>query len=168
MDCMAAESWRAVPGYFGLYEVSDLGRVRSKPRPRTRGGVLVQSPAVAGGYPMVTLCQSGKQRSFAVHWLVLRAFRGPARGRQTRHLDGDPTNNGLDNLAWGTQAQNEADKMRHGRYYRRNRVLKPDDVLAIREKLEAGVTGRELAGRYGVGEMTISKIKRRVTWAWLD
>lgn len=51
-----------------------------------------------------------------VHRLVLLAFVGPARSKShvCRHLDGNPANNTLSNLAWGTQQQNWDDRRRHG------------------------------------------------------
>ena len=50
-----------------------------------------------------------------VHRLVLCAFGGiPLPGQECRHLDGDPTNNNISNLCWGSRAQNCDDKKRHG------------------------------------------------------
>lgn len=52
--------------------------------------------------------------------MVLRAFVGePPAGHECRHLDGDRQNNALDNLAWGTRAENVADTIRHGRHSNR-------------------------------------------------
>jgi hypothetical protein len=50
-----------------------------------------------------------------VHRLVLEAFVGPCpEGMECRHLDGDPANNRLENLRWGTHRENAADQVRHG------------------------------------------------------
>ncbi len=71
-----------------------------KPRPHVDGYLTVKI--------------QGKPRT--VHRLVLEAFVGPCPpGMQCRHLDGNPANNRLENLAWGTHAENAADKIRHGR-----------------------------------------------------
>ncbi len=49
-----------------------------------------------------------------VHRLVLLAFKGrPKNHRQVRHLDGDPNNNQLENLVWGTGKENWRDRKRH-------------------------------------------------------
>lgn len=117
------ETWRAVPGYEGAYEVSDVGQVRSLDRvARTRwGGTYpiqgqVLAPTVqTNGYKYVSLKADGTTRRVQVHVLVLEAFVGPRPERhQARHLDGGRLNNALANLAWGTASANIRDKTRHG------------------------------------------------------
>jgi hypothetical protein len=54
-------------------------------------------------------------RTRLVHQMVLAAHAGPRPdGQEVRHLDGDPLNNWLANLAYGTPSENSADKVRHG------------------------------------------------------
>jgi hypothetical protein len=111
-----AERWATIPG-FDMYEVSDHGRVRSW-QPSSKGGpaprILAQTSSEKG-YVGVSLCADGKARSKRVHGLVLLAFVGPRPdGLVTRHLDGDPANNHLSNLAYGTYSENQRDKRRHG------------------------------------------------------
>ena len=103
------EKW--VPLMEG-YEVSDRGRVRSLPRRgRTKGRVL--KPALTGRYAAVTL--PGRTQVH-IHKAVMEAFVGPKpSGAVIRHLDGDVWNNDVTNLAYGTPAENEQDKIRHGR-----------------------------------------------------
>lgn len=107
------ERWVWVPGYEGVYAVSDAGRVLSMPRPRARGGIL-KSPKGSGGYPTVALVMHGIQKPFRVHTLVLTAFVGPCPdGFVACHYDGDPSNNRLDNLRWASVKDNAADLKRH-------------------------------------------------------
>ncbi|MEU8829426.1 NUMOD4 motif-containing HNH endonuclease [Streptomyces sp900116325] len=109
-----APVWRPIAGYGANYEVNDLGQVRSRPRRRTKGGILRLKIAKVG-YPMVSLCANGKQESRFVHHLVAEAFLGPRpEGLQVRHLDGNPLNCTISNLAYGTRSENERDKLRHG------------------------------------------------------
>lgn len=114
---MSEETWRWVPGYEGAYEVSDHGRVRSW-RKWTRGPApryLKPQPHVKYGHRKVMLWSQGAYDNWYVHRLVLAAFVGPMpEGQITRHLDGDPSNNHLNNLAYGTPAENVADAIRHG------------------------------------------------------
>lgn len=57
-----------------------------------------------------------------VHRLVLEAFgREPSDGEECRHLDGNPSNNAIENLAWGTRSENIADKVVHGTHNRGER-----------------------------------------------
>lgn len=91
---MKAEEWRPAYGYEGLYEVSDLGRVRGV----VKGIVLRPNPA-RHGYLQVTLCQGGRRRTIAVHRLVLASFSGPfAVGEESNHLNGRKDDNRLANL----------------------------------------------------------------------
>jgi HNH endonuclease/NUMOD4 motif len=116
-----SEEWRAIPGYPN-YLVSDLGNIRSMPRQGSRGGVLALFPNKYG-YPFVSLHSDGVQKSRAVHQLVLAAFLGPMpEGMEIRHLDGNPANNRLGNLAYGTHAENNRDIVDHGRNANKNKT----------------------------------------------
>ena len=120
-----AEEWRPVVGYEGLYEVSDQGRVRTVARTIVRRNGRIQ-PAPQRvlklklsphGYWRIGLTNelAGRQRFHFVHRLVLAAFVGPCpEGMQCRHLDGNPANNAVQNLCWGTCSENNLDKLRHG------------------------------------------------------
>jgi hypothetical protein len=119
-----AERWRPVVGYEGFYEVSDLGRVRSLPHWRRskansrsfHAGRLLRLPIASGGYPQAHLSMDGRTRCIHVHRLVAAAFIGGCPdGQLVRHLDGDPANNVLANLSYGTPHENQLDKVRHGR-----------------------------------------------------
>lgn len=69
------------------------------------------------GYLTVRLTTAtGRRKRFRVHRLVAETYLSPRPlGRELRHLDGNKTNNSAANLAWGTQAENAADRERHGR-----------------------------------------------------
>ena len=109
------ENWTPVPGYEGLYEVSDLGRVKSQPRPSTRGGIL--SPVTRpDGRLRVTLSKEGNVEYWLVHRLVLWSFVGPCPdGMEACHWDDNARNNSLSNLRWGTSLANSADQRRNGK-----------------------------------------------------
>lgn len=166
------ETWRPVVGYEGRYEVSDRGRVRAlfgaagwPPPPRLLS--TTGSP-----YPTVTLRRDGTSITRNVHVLVLTAFVGPCpTGMQCRHLDGNPRNNTLSNLRWGTRAENNADTTRHGRAGR-NRgerharaVLTAETVTAIRQRVAAGESQRSVARAFGIGQPHVSRLARGARWA---
>ncbi len=122
MYSMSAEEWRRVPGING-YEVSDLGRVRSH---RRRAPRIMQGSRHMDGYLQISVHGDDSRRSFLVHRLVLLAFVGPPpTGTITRHLDGDPSNNRLENLTYGTQSENVLDAVRHGRNWEANKTHCP-------------------------------------------
>ncbi|MGC5028163.1 NUMOD4 motif-containing HNH endonuclease [Tsukamurella sp. DT100] len=116
------EEWRAV-GDGWPYEVSDIGRVRSISRTitssngyqrRLNGRVLRGTPSDSG-HLLVDLCDGGRRWNAKVHVLVAAAFYGPRpEGMETRHLDGDPTNNRVENLRYGTRSENHLDRVLHG------------------------------------------------------
>ena len=103
-----AEIWMPVPG-FDKYEVSNLGRVKSHSRGAPR--ILRPGPTNYGHLSVVL----GRGNTRMVHALVLTAFVGPRPpGADCRHLDGDPTNNHLANLRWGSRTENILDAVAHG------------------------------------------------------
>lgn len=108
-----SEQWAVVTDY-PAYEVSDQGRVRSRRRRGAPGGIL-RTP-LSSGYPLARLQMPGQpRRQVRVHTLVLEAFVGPRpEGCEARHLDGNPLNAALTNLAWGTHGENNRDQVRHG------------------------------------------------------
>ena len=117
------EEWRPVVGWEGLYEVSDQGRVRSSDRTvhckngrtqRYKGRVLKPRKS-RDGHLRVYLCREGKPRNKSVHRLVLEAFVGVCpEGMECLHADGNPENNRVANLRWGTCSENALDSVNHG------------------------------------------------------
>lgn len=105
--------WRSVKD-FPNYKISSDGQVWSQPRRNTRGGLLKPFP-IAKGYLRVELRNETRQKGYLVHLLVLEAFVGPCPpGIQARHRNGNPTDNRLSNLHWGTGSENQFDSIAHG------------------------------------------------------
>jgi hypothetical protein len=173
---------RDIPGYPG-YGASEDGRVwsrREKVRLEKGRGfrtVFAQAwhelrPIIDGqkGYRVVSVCDSrGRRIIKRVHALVLIAFQGSRpRGMEARHLDGNPGNNALRNLVWGTHRENMADQVAHGTRRKGETngraVLTDTDVREIRELLQAGVIQTEIAQRFGVSQVLISLISRGKNW----
>lgn len=109
------ENWLPIPGYEQFYEISDGGRVRtlrfSPPK--------IMSLNCNGSHFTAHLYKHGKREVFYVHRLVLAVFKGPCPdGQEVRHLDGDPSNNSLNNLVYGTTSENRYDSVIHGTHVR--------------------------------------------------
>lgn len=121
---LPGEEWRSIPGWEGVYEVSNLGRVyRVKEAGFTRSGRILRTCVVDGGYFHVCLSRNAKPWKVSVQHLVMRAFVGPRpAGLVIRHLDGDPTNNRVENLRYGTYSENAYDKRRHGTDHNANKT----------------------------------------------
>lgn len=120
--------YRDIPGFPG-YRVGDDGSVWSCYVIKRIGQRRVVSdrwkkltPTIHRGrsegraYLYLNLHRDGKQTTFKVHQLVLLVFVGPRPvGFECRHLDGNPRNNYLSNLQWGTPKQNGEDRVKHKR-----------------------------------------------------
>jgi len=103
------EQWRPIEGYYGIYEVSDNGRVRSAHR-TGQGSVKwrVMKPMVTiTDYRQVHLLLAGTAKAFRVHRLVATAFiPNPSCLPVVHHVDGNTANNVVGNLAWCTHKEN--------------------------------------------------------------
>ena len=117
------EIWRPIEG-FEQYDVSNLGRIRSKDRfvnIRSYGKRLIKGQILSphkgrGGYLYIALCFGSKHKSFKVHRLVAQAFiPNPGNKPQVNHIDNDRQNNRVDNLEWVTAEENNAWKVACGR-----------------------------------------------------
>ena len=102
------EEWRDIEGYEGLYQVSNLGRVRSLNCRGHKGCMGILTPRLDGkGYEMVALYKEGKARNIKVHRLVAQAFiPNPNNYPQVNHKDENKTNNDVKNLEWCTNEYN--------------------------------------------------------------
>ena len=170
------EMWRAVPYYRGRYEVSSFGRVRSLRNGDRRGGFERKKPLLlkgnrVKGYRRVDLTdEDGERRTIKVCRLVLWAFDGPCPdGKQATHLNGDSRDDRLSNLAWRTQAQNNADKVRHGTSLKGednpSAVVTEDDVLDMRCRAWSGESYASIARDYPITERAVSAAVNGRTWS---
>ena len=96
------EIWKDIEGYEGLYQVSNLGRVKALDRyvKHWRGGLLLRKEQIkrqsndCDGYLIVTLCKEGKIKNYRVHRLVAEAFiPNPNNYPQVNHKDENKQNN---------------------------------------------------------------------------
>lgn len=118
-DCINIdEEWRSIDGYDGLYEASNMGRIRRAPTITTEcttAGVVVMerrrepyylNPTLnCHGYYHVGLTIHNHTNTVAVHILVARAFLSHNEFQtEVHHIDGISTNNNLDNLMWVSES----------------------------------------------------------------
>ena len=175
---MKKETWKAVVDYEGLYEVSDLGRVRSVDRDvvylngqvrHYNGQIMKQTINKQHNRPAVNLIKDKKRHSKYPHILVAEAFIGERpEGYDVCHIDGDCTNNRLENLRYDTKSQNSIDMYRYGGK-NGNGKLSIEQVLEIRRLYATGKYKQcELAKKYNVRQTNISHIVRRISYQWLN
>ena len=151
------EEWRDIEEFKGLYQVSNLGRVRSLPR-TLRSGKYYQ---ILRTYPSKIMTQYEHKTETGVHGmrvhlrvgkknqvqrsvgkLVLLAFVGepPKPAKQVKHLDGNPKNNKLDNLAWDV---NKSYGLQHNEENRMLFELKAYSYVWLFVKNETYLRGKE-------------------------
>lgn len=101
------EIWKPIEGYEGLYEVSNLGRVRSLKHKGAGEARILKSMDGCADYSYVTLSKNGKPSRLTIHRLVGKAFLdGWFDGAVINHIDHDRKNNVYTNLEWTTQKDN--------------------------------------------------------------
>lgn len=94
------EIWKDIRGYEGLYQVSNLGRVK-------RENKLLHLNTNTYGYKHITLSKNNVQKTAVIHKLVADAFiENPHSKPQINHKDGNKENNTVANLEWVTQGDN--------------------------------------------------------------
>lgn len=169
------EEWRVCP-FNENYQVSDFGRLRRatfSPNRKSKPGDIITPRIADNGYAFVGLWSDGKMSRHSVHRLVAYAFIGtpPTVSHEVAHNDGRRANNNLRNLRWATRAENHADKKEHGtdQVGARNGNSKLSESQ-VREILKHPVTTNksELARKFGVSQVTISRILNREIWKHID
>lgn len=125
---MATEVWAQIGGYEGMYEVSNMGQIRSYVQGRGKLLKPRRTKALGRQNPgwTVALFKDGTRRNFLVHRLVLEAFEGPCPdGLEACHYNDNSADNRLANLRWDTHSANIQDKLRNGNHEPSNRTHCP-------------------------------------------
>lgn len=100
------ETWKDIPNYEGLYQVSNLGRIKSFYNYK-RDGTNILKPRLKRGYYTIGLRKNGKRSWIGIHRLVARAFiPNPNHNPCVNHKDENKLNNNANNLEWCTVAYN--------------------------------------------------------------
>ena len=176
-NCLTTqECWRPIVGAEGYYSISSLGRVRSeplsRPTPGRQRGRLLSRCLDTKGYPIVRIClPEGPSKTRKVHRLVAEVFLGPAEDRQVNHINGDKTDNRVENLEYVTCKENIRhcwETGLHGVEHLRGESnsqarLKEHDVRLIRTMHPYWSLGR-LARTFDVSKQAIAAVVKRQTW----
>ena len=162
------EIWKDCADWEDLYQVSNLGNVRSKPRTfrRNLGGKHITTIQANNGYMCVNLTGNGKRKQELVHRLILKTFLGhPIDGHHACHNNGIRSDNRLKNLRWDTIKNNHADKLIHGTSQNgeNNGFAKLNEEQARIVKYSKTPL-KELAKKYNVSFGCVEKIRYRQSW----
>lgn len=121
------------------------------------------------GYLMVHFYGNTKRYPRYVHRLILEAFVGPCPpGMEACHLNGDRTDNRVENLRWDTRTNNHADKKIHGTLAEGSRIgnskLHESNIEPIRRLAAMGIYQRQIADAFGVTQVLVSRIVNGQIW----
>lgn len=168
LDRLHRLRWKFIPGFDGLYRVSDTGRVQSCHRRGSRSQERaawrdMKLQRHAHGYVVLGLGRRGKKRHYYLHRLVAEAFVPNPRGlKATNHIDCDKTNNRWTNLEWCTYAENTQHAMRMGLIISGSRhqhsKLTAGQVREIRARQAVGIRVPEIATAFEVCRQTVYHI----------
>lgn len=175
-DKPVGEIWKDVPSYEGLYQASNMGRIRSVNRSLlTKSGVWKNYPGVLlkltpnyHGRYTVALFKNSQHKATTVHRVICLTFiPNPENKREVNHKNGIPTDNRVENLEWVTHQENMAHAalnelipkgIRHGRS-----KLSEDQVRDILSRPREGYD--KLANEFNVSRQSIGFIMSGKNWA---
>jgi len=153
----------ATPFRYGYYLYRD-GKVFSR-----KSGKFLKG-SIRGGYRRVTLYVDGYREVYNVHQLVMRVFGeylAPSDKHEINHIDGNKTNNCIDNLEWVTRSQNIKHAYDNGLIPDRNLSNNSNSRLSLQDRLkiielkENGKSTKYLAKMYQVHPTTINRVLTR-------
>lgn len=181
------EVWRDISGFEGLYQVSNLGRIKTliteRYINRWGGYYIKQDPKImklslytkikSKMYYRIQLCKGKRYFHFTVHRLVADAFiPNPEEKPQVNHIDGNKLNNHVSNLEWVTDDENKKHAKRSGMIWRGHSIntskLEEDQVIEIRRLFDTGnYTKTDIAKMFKISVPATSSILKRENWGWL-
>jgi hypothetical protein len=160
------EIWKDIPGFEGVYQISNHGRMKSFKE--LREGRVLSNVNSKGGYISVVLGRNNKiERSTRIHRLVAEAFiDNPGNLKQVNHKDCNKQNNRADNLEWVTPHQNMSHAARHKPEFlngmnRYNRIEKTNPIIQLTldgEYVAMHTNGTEAARATGVCQRNILQV----------
>lgn len=166
------EIWKTIPGYEKFYQASDLGRIKRLISHRCKKERILKSKETKDKYLQITLHKNGLRKNYLVHRLMLETFIGPRpEGMECRHLDGNPSNNKLNNLEWSTHKINMKDIIKHKTFVNNflgskhwKSKLTEQNIPEIRKLHLEGKSDGEIAKIYKVSKVTINNIINKKIW----
>ena len=178
------EIWKPVDAYEGIYEVSNLGRVRSldrdspsriygRPITKRLKGRVLKHFFDKDRYHQVRLC-NGRGRSESVHRIVCRAFHGPkpTPDHEVAHNNGDKADNRAANLRWATNKENQRDREKHGTVRCGEDApwakLTREQALDIKRRANSGESSGVIGPEYGIDPTYVRQIATGRRWACLE
>lgn len=160
------EVWKSVKNYEGIYEVSNIGRVKSL----KFGKEKILKQVIIKGYCCLDLCKNGNIKRVKIHRLVLLAFiQNHENKLEVNHIDGNKKNNNVSNLEWNTASENKKHALLTGLRImpnggiHHNSKLNENDVLKIRE-MGKNTIHKIISEKFNVSKSVVTNIINRKSW----
>lgn len=172
------EIWKSIKGYEGYYEVSNHGNVRTVTRfisNSGKHGMWYKSRSLKfnvdkDGYNTVALQKDGKVKRVKVHRVVLSTFTDD-NDMQVNHIDGNKSNNHVNNLEWVTCSENIKHAFNIGL---KTQVGSKNNCSKLTESIVIQIcdffknttfTNKQIAEMFDIkSDETIRRIRKRVSW----
>jgi hypothetical protein len=172
------EIWKSIKGYEGIYEVSNLGRVKVLER-AAKGRFnnihvfkekILKPINQTNGYLKVNLIKNATQKTVLIHRIVAIAFIQGDNSLTVNHINGIKTDNRVQNLEWVTLSENHKHAFRlglkclKGEKCTTNKLFE-HQVIEIKKMLDQGITHQKIADLYKVKRQTITDINLKRRWS---
>ena len=167
---MENEIWKDIPEYEGLYQVSNLGRVKNLNNYHSKKETFVKPYKSPRGYLKISLSKNRTRKYFLAHRLVAFAFIENVENKPfINHINGIKDDNRVENLEWCTNEENKNHALNNNLYKlldnHSRAILNVEKVKQIKIILRTQKrTVRSIAKEYGVKEGVIHAIKQNKSW----
>lgn len=138
------ENWKDIKGFEGLYQVSDLGNIKSlgngsSTDSRTKQVRILKLQLKKTGYLQVKLCKEGRSFYKRPHRLVSEAFiYNPENKKEVNHINGIKNDNRVENLEWCTSSENQIHSFKNGL----QKIYKGKDHIQSRPIIQLSIEGK--------------------------
>lgn len=157
------EIWKDIPNYEGLYQISNLGNVKSLKFGKER---ILKPRYEGGGYVQVGLHKEGGGKNFKVHRLVMLAFVSES-DLHVNHINGIKSDNRLENLEYCTRSENIQHAFKIGLIPKGQKHGQSKLTRACVERIKCGhhgITQEGVAEIYGITQQQVSRIRSGKQW----
>lgn len=164
------EVWKDIKGYEGLYQISNLARVKSFKFYKGTNERILKNFKTSNGYLAVKLCKNKTKKDMTIHRLVAKHFiLNPEFKITVNHINGKKEDNSINNLEWSTYKENNEHARKTGL---NNDVgsnshkakISENEVIIIRNSYKLGYTQNEICRWFGVSRALISLIVNNKRW----